>query len=197
MCRRATSAYIALHAEVAVRRLPAAHEAVRARARRTLALRRRRLQRRIGEDARDRGADAGGDRLRGVLDHRRRRRAAEAHRRGETEVAEAHRLLELERPHAEVVPREARVQEEPSRSVALEAASSSASRRRRPRSRARCCRTPSLRRDAEAGDRGRSAERVRGIVTVLRRARRRGQGSGGRSMRRAVRRQSIAPLDPR
>src|SRR5581483_9672340 len=113
------------------------------------------------EHAGDGAAETRGDRLRGVLDHRARGRAAEVHGGGETEVTESHRLLELERAHAEIIPGEAGIQEEAIEVVSLEAGvvERQAHRVDREAERAVAVDLP-LRRDAETDDRGRPRERM-------------------------------------
>src|SRR5262249_6123892 len=104
----------------AVRLLPATRETVRTRARGALALGGGRLEGSIREDAGDGSAQTRRDRLGGVLDHGAGRRPAQVHGGGEPKIPQAHRLLELERSHPEIVPGQPGVQEEAVEIAALE-----------------------------------------------------------------------------
>ncbi len=104
-----------VHPELSVGAVEAAGEGVRGRRSRTraaVAALVRRLQRAIGEHAGDGRAHAAGDRERRVLDHRGSGRAAEIHRRGEPEIAKTEGLLQHERAHRRVAPRESRVHQQ-------------------------------------------------------------------------------------
>ncbi len=65
-------------------------------------------------------AQPGGNRLGGVLDHGAGRGAAEVHRRGQPQIAQAKRLLQLERAHALVVPADAGIEQQAVQVAALE-----------------------------------------------------------------------------
>ncbi|OFV89414.1 MAG: hypothetical protein A3J75_08450 [Acidobacteria bacterium RBG_16_68_9] len=80
-----------------------------------------RLQRRVGEDARDGLTHARRNRFHGLLDHDAGRGAAGVHHGRQPQVAQPHGLLQLKRAHALVAPAQAGVEQHAVEITALEA----------------------------------------------------------------------------